>query len=106
MTTTDCYITLVGLKSHINRANPKPFRQRLPFSGPGQYWACTVERFAKARGIKIRWVIDNCTPEIIVTGPQLRELLVEAYGMDADFVRIASPYLAPGSVYEVYADDF
>jgi hypothetical protein len=106
MTTTACVVTLKGLSTSNDPANPEPFRRPLPPTRMGHYWVPAVERFAKARGIKIRWVIDNCTPEITVTGPQLRELFVDAYGESADFVRAASPYLAPAYLYEVYADDF
>ena len=106
MTTTDCFITLAGLKSCSDPANPEPFRDPLPPSRPGHYWAPAVERFANARGIKISWVIDNCTPEVTITGPQLRELLVDAYGEDTEFIQSASPYLAPAYLFEVYADDF
>ena len=42
MTTSDCFVTLVGLKSHTDAANPAPFREALPPSM--HYWAPAVER--------------------------------------------------------------
>jgi hypothetical protein len=106
MTTTDCFVTLVGLDSHTDAANPEPFRSALPQPRPGHYWAPAVERFAKERGLAIQYPVDNLTPQITLSGPDVRMLLVEAYGDGADFVRSASAHLTPASLYEVYAEDF
>jgi hypothetical protein len=106
MTYTDCLIKLAGLKSITNSSNPPPFRDRLPPSRPGHYWAPAVIAFAKARRIRINYVLDNETPRIVVTGPELKELLLDAYGADDPFFISALPYFGLAYRFSVYADDF
>lgn len=104
MTTSDCFVTLVGLESHTDPANPEPFRQALPPSM--HYWAPAVERFGKERGLPVRYPIDNLTPEIVISGPDLRTLLVAAYSEDHPFIRQAAHYFGQAYRYCVYAEDF
>jgi hypothetical protein len=65
-----------------------------------------VERFAKQRGIPIRWVLDNLTPEIEVNGAELKLMFLDAYGEGDDFLARADPFLKPDLRYLIYAEDF
>jgi hypothetical protein len=106
MTFTDCTVTLEGLTHNEDVANPKVFQGRLPPTRTGQYWAPTIERFAKENGITIKWVLDNSTPEIVVTGEQLKVILRDAYGSDSAFFRSTLVQLSSEIRFRVYADDF
>ena len=107
MTSTACLVTLDGLDSHESCANPEPFRALLPRARNGHYWVPAVDAFAKSHGIPIRYPLDNCTLEITVTGPQLRNLLWDAYAAGDPFLARADPHLtAAQRATRVYAEDF
>ena len=106
MTYTDCTVTLEGLSSIDQPANPEPFRALLSSARNGHYWVPAVDAFAKKHGISIRYPQDNCTLEITITGLQLRDLLYDAYDTGHPFLAQAAPYLTAVHRYRVYADEF
>lgn len=106
MTFTACIVTAEGLADHRLAANPEPFRTTLPPSRNGHYWAPALAAYAKAHGIPIRYPLDNCTLEITVTGPELGELLRDAYSSHDPFLARARPHLTAAHRYQVYAEDF
>jgi hypothetical protein len=106
MTNTHCTVTLLRLKNCSDPANPVVFRKLLPPSRMGHYWATAVEHFAKAREIPINWLLDNMTPEIVVSGPQMGELLRDAYGENDPYYRSTLLHLSSEKCFRVSAADF
>jgi len=106
VTTTDCFVTLAGLDSHTDPANPGPFRDALPAARSGHYWAPALEAFAREHGLALRYPLDNLTVEVAVTGAELQALLIDGYGADDPFLAHVAPYLSSTLRYLVYAEDF
>jgi hypothetical protein len=107
VTYSGCWITLEGIDDYRDERNPAPFRRYLPPTLKGaHYWVPVITEFAEARGIEIRWVWDNLTPEIILSAVQLEEFLLPIYGIESEFFRQIVSVLNPHSRYVVYGTEF